>query len=97
MCRYGREGYGREGYGREGYGGAYSSAATYVQPPPVEYVGPESSDLGMGVRDSHVVSSTDYGAGYGRPEVGGTEYGDVSIFIELKSCLSDGTGSQLGL
>ncbi|CAK9205104.1 unnamed protein product [Sphagnum troendelagicum] len=39
-------------------------------PPAVVYESePERSDLGMGARDSRIVESTDYGAGYGRPDL----------------------------
>jgi len=42
--------------------------------PPVEYIQAEPSDLGMGLRDAGKVArhhGTDYGAGYGRPELSG--------------------------
>ncbi|KAG0588547.1 hypothetical protein KC19_2G250900 [Ceratodon purpureus] len=70
---YGREGYGRDGYAPSGYGQGYPQQQVII-PPPVEYVEPEPSDLGMGLRDSNLVSrhhSTDYGAGYGGPDVAG--------------------------
>lgn len=80
--------YGREGYA---YGQGYPPQQQVVVPPPIEYVEPEPSDLGMGLRDSHLVSrhhGTDYGAGYGpsdlagyggAPGYGRTEYDDAEV------------------
>lgn len=81
---YEREGYGRgglmrEGLMREGYAPSVYEQGYPRQPqilvqPPLEYVESQPSDLGMGLRDTGNVARrhpTDYGAGYGRPEVAG--------------------------
>lgn len=85
-CRPGDYGYGREGYAPGGYGQGYPQQQIIVQPP-VEYIEPQSSDLGMGLRDSHKVNRrhpTDYGAGYGSSDLaayGRTEYDEVCRVI----------------
>lgn len=74
--------YGRDDafYGAPGYGAR--PPVQYVRPgapliPPVVYddgqllepaAAVQSSDLGLGARDSRIVKSTDYRAGYGRPD-----------------------------
>lgn len=69
-CSLERPGYRRQSYG-QGYPSQRPPQVVYVQePPPAVYVEPQESDLGMGLRDSHLVASTDYGAGYGRAEGG---------------------------
>lgn len=81
---YEREGYGRGGFGREGlmregyapsvYDQGYPRQPQILVEPPVEYVEAPPSDLGMGLRDTGNVARrhpTDFGAGYGRPEVAG--------------------------
>jgi len=81
---YGREGYGREGLMREGlvregyapsvYDQGYPRQPQILVEPPIGYVGAQPSDLGMGLRDMGKVSRhhpTEYGAGFGRPEVAG--------------------------
>lgn len=84
-CSFERPGYGRQGYG-QGYPSQQPPQVIYVQePPPVVYVEPQESDLGMGLRDSHLVASTDYGAGYGRAEGGSGPvdgYYDVSQSVK---------------
>lgn len=87
---YGAERPGGYGYGPSAYGQGYPPQQVIV-PPPVEYVEPEPSDLGMGLRESHLVDRhhrTDYGAGCGRSDLAGyggapgygrTEYDDAEM------------------
>jgi hypothetical protein len=49
--RYGREGFGREGYAPDLYDDGYPSRRP-MMPPPLDYLGGEPSDLGMGLRDA---------------------------------------------
>lgn len=91
--RPGGYGYGRDGYGSSSYGQGYPQQQ-FIAPPPVEYIEPETSDLGMGLRDSNLVSrhhSTDYGAGYGPPDFAG--YGGASGYG--RSAYDDGEERRL--
>lgn len=78
---YGYAGYPPQGYSQgyppQGYPQGYPPQGyphqQVIVSPPVEYVQPEPSDLGTGLRDSHFVSRHhphDYGAGYGRSDLG---------------------------
>ncbi len=60
-------------------------------PPAVVYESePERSDLGMGARDSRIVKSTDYGAGYGRPDL-------TTPYVATAPGYVDGSVSSLSL
>jgi hypothetical protein len=60
-------------------------------PPAVVYESePERSDLGMGARDSRIVESTDYGAGYGRPDL-------TTPYVATAPGYVDGSVSSLSL
>ncbi len=60
-------------------------------PPAVVYESePERSDLGMGARDSRIVESTDYGAGYGGPDL-------TTPYVATAPGYVDGSVSSLSL